>query len=692
MSITADEINRGLHREVRTGALYGAFMPPSDCSSTKLGNGDTSFAIQNMAKTARKYQHHTRDLTLKFFSGMPLEKLCNDIHQFLYWHFQYSIDGDKQLLRSPACSWLSRFDGIDCKSYSIFASTILLNAGIKHYMRRIKQSMNPNGFTHVYVVVPKNQKTANLTQGYYVIDGTINTMQELPYLEKDDVSVYYHNEKSGLSSPLPTMLTSDTRHQKRQAWRAFVEAIDNIGKLNPNNPELSHLKARVYQLAKEKRTDVPFKIDGFTITLDGRKYNLWKKEYEATALGEADVNQQLEDLLNQSYEAGKQNAEATGAYHKQKAQQTVNAVGNAASATATATIVAIGGKAALASNAVPGVGTIVGLCIAAVTAIVALAIMLWGDPCAGAFYTSDYINRGLKEQFFEQFKTTMNTLRTKLEQGLEPTATSELNRLLKEIDLGSAHYYHECQVHNQKCSTETLKSYDTFVKNTKKAVDDMLDMLKFKLSENFNVAVIERQGSVSERSWYFIVPSGKDVISAKYRFLKVESRDKKKGIYPYGSEQSFDAWLEENVTTLRVEYGAQQAEAYRREMLPFKEKIAAIRRNIYLPVVTQVTMEDELRREQYSIYLKYDKKYQQELLDLAKSKTEAYNLANKTFWEELKKIRAQRLYEEQHSDENRRKIAQSEANRMVGLENKKLLNLALVGALGIGVLTLISKN
>ena len=143
---------------------------------------------------------------------------------------------------------------------------------------------------------------------------------------------------------------------------------------------------------------------------------------------------------------------------------------------------------------------------------------------------------------------------------------------------------------------------------------------------------------------------------------------------------------------MRVEYGAQQAEAYRREMLPFKEKIAAIRRNIYLPVVTQVTMEDELRREQYSIYLKYDKKYQQELLDLAKSKTEAYNLANKTFWEELKKIRAQRLYEEQQSDENRRKIAQSEANRMVGLENKKLLNLALVGALGIGVLTLISKN
>ena len=690
MSITADEINRGLHRQVRTGALYGAFMPPSDCSSTKLGNGDTSFAIQNMAKTARKYQHHTRDLTLKFFSGMPLEKLCNDIHQFLYWHFQYSIDGANQLLRSPACSWLSRFDGIDCKSYSIFASTILLNAGIKHYMRRIKQEMNPDGFTHVYVVVPKNQKTANLAQGYYVIDGTINTTKELPYIEKDDVLV--NENKVSLSSPLPVIVGNDTLTQKRQAWKTFVEAIDNIGAMNPNNPELAHLKARVYLLAKENRTDVPFKIDGFTITLDGRKYNLWKKEYETPALGEPDVNQQLEDLLNQSYEVGKQNAEATSAHHKQKSIQKVNAVGNAASATATATIVAIGGKAALASNAVPGVGTIVGLCIAAVTAIVALAIMLWGDPCAGAFYTSEFINSGLKEQFFEQFKTTMNTLRTKLEQGLEPTATSELNKLLKEIDLGSAHYYHECQVHNQKCSTETLKSYDTFVKNTKKAVDDMLDMLKFKLSENFNVAIIERQGSVSERSWYFIVPSGKDVIQAKYRFLKVESRNDKKGMYPYGSEQSFDTWLEDNVTTLRVEYGAQQAENYRREMLPFKEKIASIRRNIYLPVVTQVTMEDELRREQYSIYLKYDKKYQKELLDLAHNKADAYNLANKLFWEELKKVRAQRLYEEQHSVDNIKKIASHEANQRVGLENKKLLNLALVGALGIGVLTIISKN
>ena len=107
--MTAADINSALHRQVRTGTIYDAFMPPSDCSSKKLGNGDTAFALKHMAKTALKYQHQTRTLTTKFFSGISLLSLCNELHQFLFWHFQYAIDGDKQLLRSPACSWVSRF-------------------------------------------------------------------------------------------------------------------------------------------------------------------------------------------------------------------------------------------------------------------------------------------------------------------------------------------------------------------------------------------------------------------------------------------------------------------------------------------------------------------------------------------------------------------------------------------------------
>ena len=84
-------------------------------------------------------------------------------------------------------------------------------------MRRIKQAMNPDGFTHVYVVVPKNQKTANLTQGYYVIDGTINTMQELPYLEKDDVLV--DNSKQVTTNKLGNPLLPVTSYLNKNGKR-----------------------------------------------------------------------------------------------------------------------------------------------------------------------------------------------------------------------------------------------------------------------------------------------------------------------------------------------------------------------------------------------------------------------------------------------------------------------------------------
>lgn len=136
--ITPAVINQRLRRNIRSGDGYTAFMPFSDCSSKRmLGYGDTSFAIDNMAKTAQEYQHQTQALTQHFFSRYPLgDTLKKAINDFLYWHIQYSIDGDAQLLRSPACSWASRYEGVDCKSYSIFASCILLNLGISHYMRR----------------------------------------------------------------------------------------------------------------------------------------------------------------------------------------------------------------------------------------------------------------------------------------------------------------------------------------------------------------------------------------------------------------------------------------------------------------------------------------------------------------------------------------------------------------------------
>lgn len=182
----ANAINAELYRKIESGKQYEKYMPFSDCSSVKLADGDTKVAIDNMAKWANKYRHHTKKLAV-IFAKQGLEETCGNLHSFLYNHFQYKIDGFKQNLRSPACSWATRNEGIDCKSYSIFASTVLLNLGISHYLRRIKQNKN-EGFSHVYINVPVNQKQPKkLEDGYYTIDGTLSFTSEPLYYEKDDV-------------------------------------------------------------------------------------------------------------------------------------------------------------------------------------------------------------------------------------------------------------------------------------------------------------------------------------------------------------------------------------------------------------------------------------------------------------------------------------------------------------------------
>ena len=182
----AKSINAELYRPLKSGKEYDYLMPFSDCSSVKLAEGDTKVAIDNMAYWAKKYQHHTKKLAVTF-TNKGLKETCAALHDFLYWHFQYKIDGKKQNLRSPACSWATRKNGIDCKSYSIFASTVLLNLGIKHYFRRVKTSPN-EGYSHVYVIVPTNQKhPKKLSDGYYAIDGTLPYTQEPISYKQDDV-------------------------------------------------------------------------------------------------------------------------------------------------------------------------------------------------------------------------------------------------------------------------------------------------------------------------------------------------------------------------------------------------------------------------------------------------------------------------------------------------------------------------
>jgi len=140
----------------------------------------------------------------QILKGKTILETCDKIHYFLYYDIQYQADGVTQNLRSPANSWFNRRDGIDCKSYSIFASSVLMNLGIKHYIRQIKQpKFNPKQYTHVYVVVPFDQASGKLDKGHTIIDGTIMSNKEPSYTDKKDVFMDQKLPHIGLNCPAP---------------------------------------------------------------------------------------------------------------------------------------------------------------------------------------------------------------------------------------------------------------------------------------------------------------------------------------------------------------------------------------------------------------------------------------------------------------------------------------------------------
>lgn len=131
----------------------------------------------------RKYINETKEIS-KLLIRESIKKTCNTIQDFLFSHIQYSYN-DLSNIKSPACVWASK--KADCKSYSVFASSILLNLGIKHYFRIVNLAELGE---HIYVVVPINQEAdvlnddSKLNEAYFVIDGTTNNFNELNYAFK----------------------------------------------------------------------------------------------------------------------------------------------------------------------------------------------------------------------------------------------------------------------------------------------------------------------------------------------------------------------------------------------------------------------------------------------------------------------------------------------------------------------------
>ncbi|MFY0481655.1 hypothetical protein ACI6PS_03545 [Flavobacterium sp. PLA-1-15] len=229
-------VDRELWRPIEPGTEFDHLLPKTFCDPTYVGEGLTDFSIQAMEDNILEYAWQTEDLA-DVLQKQTLNSTCLAVHEFLYKHIQYLSDKNDQLLRSPACSWYTRKEGIDCKSYSIFASCLLLNLGITHYIRKIKQPWyEPEEYTHVYVIVPTDQTNGSLSKGYHVIDGTIRENKEPAFIGFSDLKMsgmkHYslNGATNGLNGGISLSALKDlTKSINLKSLKSIWSAIDCIG-------------------------------------------------------------------------------------------------------------------------------------------------------------------------------------------------------------------------------------------------------------------------------------------------------------------------------------------------------------------------------------------------------------------------------------------------------------------------------
>ena len=164
-------------RNIKAGDQFDKVIPTPKNRKVFLGSGDTFTSLQEMKRVIFKTLDETKELA-KQLEDSTVAGTVKNIKDFIYWHIQYLQDDTDQLLHSPAHTWSTRSTGVDCKSYSIFASSILTNLGIANNLRQIKQvAYNPEYWSHVYVFLPNY----NL-----VIDGTVKYDHEPQFADKYD--------------------------------------------------------------------------------------------------------------------------------------------------------------------------------------------------------------------------------------------------------------------------------------------------------------------------------------------------------------------------------------------------------------------------------------------------------------------------------------------------------------------------
>ncbi|MCH2194401.1 hypothetical protein [Kordia sp.] len=248
-----EAINRLLYRQLRDNSKYDKYFEYSECTVTKEGKGQTAHGVEVMKKYVYSYLDQSKSISINEFSGYDLITTISKIHEFLYWSLQYKLNTDLQKIQSPGCSW--EIKEADCKSYSVFASSILINLGIAHYIRRVAVNFESH-YSHVYVIIPKDQNTLSIDDpsDYYVIDATLLENVEQDFTANEDI-IMRVNEPSlqyvGMAAPTFGSPLTKGNYSQREIYNDSVllgmENFDSyIDSLRINDEKAQQMRQIIY--------------------------------------------------------------------------------------------------------------------------------------------------------------------------------------------------------------------------------------------------------------------------------------------------------------------------------------------------------------------------------------------------------------------------------------------------------------
>lgn len=164
-------------------------MPrPSNKMEEKHRRGNTRDIISVILYADGLSQEYTAPVA-EMFVGANDKDTCYNVWKFIRDNIRYVPDSPgHEKIKSPAMLWRDRKG--DCKSFSIFAASILKNLDIPCYYRFV-QYEGERDFTHVYVVAGEKKQ--------YILDAVHHTFdEEVPYIKKKDIMTkvsYLHGPK-----------------------------------------------------------------------------------------------------------------------------------------------------------------------------------------------------------------------------------------------------------------------------------------------------------------------------------------------------------------------------------------------------------------------------------------------------------------------------------------------------------------